>query len=110
MNYTSQTNPLLQRLRHHVSGAIERGEASAIVEETAAPQQLTRQHLNPRNAPPAPRGHFSHLAQPHSFGQLAILATDPLQPRYVRRFHRAALESSLSSLAPAVRSVSTRRN
>jgi len=71
---------------------------------------LTRSHLNPRNAPPAPRGHYSHLAQPHSFGQLALLATDPLQPRYVRRFHRAALESSLSSLASAVRSVSTRSN
>jgi hypothetical protein len=110
MNYTSQANPLLQRLRHHVSGAIERGEASAIVEKTAAPQQLTRSHLNPRNAPPAPRGHYSHLAQPHALGQLATLATDPLQPRYVRRFHRAALESSLSTLANAVRSVSTRCN
>jgi hypothetical protein len=71
---------------------------------------LTRQHLNPCNAPPAPRGHYSHLSQPHSFAQLAILATDPLQPRYVRRFHRAALESSLATLANAVRSVSTRSN
>ena len=69
---------------------------------------LTRSHLNPCNAPPAPRGHYSHLSQPHSFGQLATLATDPLQPRYVRRFHRAALESSFSILASAVRSVSTR--
>jgi hypothetical protein len=74
------------------------------------PPTLTRSHLNPRNAPPAPRGHHSHFAQPHSFAQLAILATDPLQPRYVRRFHRHALESSLASLASAVRSVSTRRN
>jgi hypothetical protein len=71
---------------------------------------LTRAQLNPRNAPPAPRGHHSHLAQPHSFGQLAILSTDPQQPRYVRRFHRAALESSLAALASAVRSISTRSN
>ena len=71
---------------------------------------LSRSHLNPRNAPPAPRGHYSHLSQPHALGQLAILATDPLQPRYVRRFHRAALESSLSALASAVRSVATRSN
>ena len=28
------TNPLLDRLRHHVTGAIERGEAQAIVEQT----------------------------------------------------------------------------
>lgn len=71
---------------------------------------LPRHLANPRNAPPAPRGHYSHLSQPHSFGQLAIMANDPLQPRYVRRFHRHALEGSLSSLAVAVRSVSTRRN
>jgi len=71
---------------------------------------LTRSHLNPRNAPPAPRGHSSHLAQPHALGQLAILATAPLQPRYVRRFHRHALESSLAALASAVRSVATRSN
>lgn len=71
---------------------------------------LPRHLLNPRNAPPAPRGHHSHMAQPHSFGQLATLANDPLQPRYVRRFHRAALEGSLASLASAVRSVSTRSN
>lgn len=67
---------------------------------------LTRSQLNPRNAPPAPRGHYSHLSQPHALGQLAALANDPLQPRYVRRFHRHALEGSLSSLASAVRSVS----
>jgi hypothetical protein len=28
------TNPLLERLRYHVSGAIERGEAEAITEVT----------------------------------------------------------------------------
>lgn len=71
---------------------------------------LTRSHLRPQIAPPAPRGHFSHLAQPHALGQLATLANDPLQPRYVRRFHRQALEGSLASLASAVLSVSTRRN
>ena len=71
---------------------------------------LTRSHLCPQIAPPAPRGHYSHLSQAHSFGQLAILSTDPLQPRYVRRFHRHALEGSLAALATAVRSVATRRN
>jgi uncharacterized protein YceH (UPF0502 family) len=29
-----KTNPLLSRLRHHVTGAIERGEAVAIVEQS----------------------------------------------------------------------------
>jgi len=71
---------------------------------------LTRSHLNPRNAPPAPRGHYSHLSQPHSFGQLATLSADPMQPRYVRKFHRHALEGSLVSLASAVLSVATRSN
>lgn len=31
------TNPLLDRLKHHVTGAIERGEAKPIVEKRAAP-------------------------------------------------------------------------
>lgn len=71
---------------------------------------LPRHLANPTNEPPAPRGHYSHLAQPHSFGHLATLANDPLQPRYVRRFHRHALEGSLAALATAVLSVATRRN
>lgn len=29
-------NPLLERLRHHVTGAIERGEAEPIIEQTKA--------------------------------------------------------------------------
>ena len=69
---------------------------------------LARHHLRPTIAPPAPRGHFSHMAQPHSFGQLAVMANDPIQPRYVRRFHRQTLEGSLAALATAVLSVSRR--
>lgn len=109
MNYTAKTNPLLQRLRHHVTGAIERGEASAIVEQTQAPFLLSRAAARPLSAPPAPRGHHSHLSQPDSLGTLAALATDPAQPRYVRRFHRHALEGSLAKLAGAVLSVSSPR-
>jgi hypothetical protein len=33
MNTTTK-NPLLERLRHHVTGSIERGEAEAIIEQT----------------------------------------------------------------------------
>jgi hypothetical protein len=48
------------------------------------------------------------MAQPHSFGQLAVMANDPIQPRYVRRFHRQTLEGSLAALVTAVLSVSRR--
>lgn len=34
-------NPLLAKLRHHVTGAIERGEGVAIVEQTSTPCQHT---------------------------------------------------------------------
>jgi hypothetical protein len=71
-------------------------------------QTLARHHLRPLSAPPAPRGHHSHLSQPDSFATLATLATDPAQPRYVRRWHRQALEGSLAKLACAILSISSR--
>lgn len=67
---------------------------------------LSRAALRPLQAPLAPRGHFSHMSNPDSLATLATLAHDPDQPRYVRRFHRAALDGSLASLAAAVKSVS----
>ena len=72
-------------------------------------QPLARHHLRPLSAPPAPRGHHSHTANPDSMGTLAQIANDPVQPRYVRRFHRQALEGSLAKLACAVLSVSSPR-
>jgi hypothetical protein len=54
---------------------------------------------------PPRRSHMCEAYQPHTFGQLATLAYDPMQPRYVRRWHRAALETSLVQLATLVRSV-----
>ena len=71
-------------------------------------QTLARHHLRPLSTPPAPRGHHSHISNLDSLATLAILASDPLQPRYIRRFHRSALEGSLASLACAVLSVSAR--
>ena len=76
---------------------------------STAPFLLSRAAARPLSAPPAPRGHHSHLSQPDSLGTLAALATDPAQPRYVRRWHRAALEGSLAKLASAVLSVSSPR-
>jgi len=75
----------------------------------STPHLLSRAAARPLSAPPAPRGHHSHLSQPDSFATLATLATDPAQPRYVRRWHRAALEGSLAKLAGAVLSVSSPR-
>lgn len=76
---------------------------------SSAPHLLSRAAARPLSAPPAPRGHHSHLAQPDSLGTLAQIANDPVQPRYVRRWHRAALDGSLAKLACAVLSVSSPR-
>ncbi len=70
-----------------------------------APFLLSRSQARPAPAP-APRGHFSHTGNPDSLATLATLANDPMQPRYVRRWHRAALNDSLFKLASRVRTVS----
>ena len=72
-------------------------------------QTLARHHLRPLSAPPAPRGHHSHTSNPDALATLAALASDPVQPRHVRRWHRAALEGSLAKLAGAVLSISSPR-
>ena len=72
----------------------------------SAPYLLSRAAARPLAAPAAPRGHFSLTGNPDSMGTLAALATDPMQPRYVRRWHNAALHDSLSKLACLVRTVS----
>ena len=71
-------------------------------------QTLTRSHLRPLSAPPAPVGHYSHKAQPHSLQTLAELALNPLQPRNVQRYHREALNGSLAALASQVLTVAKR--
>ena len=72
----------------------------------SAPFALPRAACRPLSAPAAPRGHYSHTGNPDSLATLASLSLDPLQPRHVRRFHRAALETSLAQLATLVRSIS----
>lgn len=66
---------------------------------------LSRAAMRPTPCP-APAGHYSHKAQPHSLGVLAELAHDPDAEPHVRYFHRQALEGSLQSLAALVATVS----
>ena len=60
MNSKSMSAPL-ERLRHHVTGAIERGEAVAIVEQ-AAPRTLTRAEAHDTIEAAEQMGALGHLA------------------------------------------------